>query len=183
MIQPNGMGDGDLGMTREVSSQVVIDMPREQAWARLRDISLAHNYVPGIVRTEIVSPQTEGVGASRYVWRSARSYLQETVVEWREGEGFLIRLHKGDRPAPPFRSASFRYQLADHGPDQTLFTASLQYEMPWGALGSWLEKKLAKPVAATVADVATAMKLYYETGEPTTAAALKAYKAARLQRG
>ena len=93
-------------MTREVSAQVVIDMPREQAWARLRDISLAHNYVPGIVRIEIVSARTEGVGASRYVWRNARSYLQETVVEWWEGEGFLIRLHKGDKPAPPFRNAS-----------------------------------------------------------------------------
>lgn len=170
-------------MTREVSSQVVIDIPREQAWARLRDISLAHNYVPGIVRTEIVSTRTEGVGASRYVWRSAKSYLQETVVEWWEGEGFAIRLHKGDRPAPPFRSACFRYQLADHGPGQTLFTATLQFEMPWGALGGWLEKLMAKPVAATVADVATAMKLYYETGEPTTAATLKACKAARSQQG
>lgn len=166
-------------MTREVSSQVVIDMPREQAWARLRDISLAHNYVPGIVRTEIVSARTEGVGASRYVWRSAKSYLQETVVEWHEGEGFLIRLHKGDKPARPFRSASFRYQLADHGLGQTLFTASLQFQMPWGALGKWLEKKMAKPVAATVADVAIAMKLYYETGEPTTPGALRAYKLAQ----
>jgi len=154
-------------------------MPREQAWARLRDISLAHNYVPGIVRTEIVSARTEGVGASRYVWRSAKSYLQETVVEWHEGEGFLIRLHKGDKPARPFRSASFRYQLADHGLGQTLFTASLQFQMPWGALGNWLEKKMAKPVAATVADVAIAMKLYYETGEPTTPAALRAYKLAQ----
>jgi len=154
-------------------------MPREQAWARLRDISLAHNYVPGIVRTEIVSARTEGVGASRYVWRSAKSYLQETVVEWHEGEGFLIRLHKGDKPARPFRSASFRYQLADHGLGQTLFTASLQFQMPWGALGNWLEKKMAKPVAATAADVAIAMKLYYETGEPTTPAALRAYKLAQ----
>jgi hypothetical protein len=177
-MQAHPLGAGEQAMTREVSAQVVIDMPREQAWARLRDISLAHNYVPGIVRTEIVSARTEGVGASRYVWRNARSYLQETVVEWREGEGFLIRLHKGDKPAPPFRSASFRYELADQGSDQTLFTASLQFEMPWGALGNWLEKQMAKPVAATVADVATAMKLYYETGEPTTAAALKAYKAA-----
>lgn len=164
-------------MTREVSSQIVIDVPRGEAWARLRDISLAHNYVPGIVKTEIVSAQAEGVGASRYVYRSARSYLQETVVEWHEGEGFVIRLHKGDKPAPPFRTASFVYCLHDHGASQTLFTATLRFKMPWGALGSWLEKKMEKPVAATVADVAAAMKLYYETGKPTTAAALKAYRA------
>ena len=164
-------------MTRKVSAQVVIDMPRHQAWDRLRDISLAHNYVPGIIRTKIVSEQAEGVGASRYVYRNARSYIQETVVEWHEGQGFLIRLHRGDRPAPPFRNAWFRYQLEDEGRDRTLFTASLEYELPWGALGAWLEKKMEKTVRSTIRDVAIAMKLYYETGQPTTAAALRACKA------
>ena len=163
-------------MTRGVTADVVIDLPRTEAWKKLRDISLAHNYVPGIVKTEIVSEQAEGVGASRYVYRNAKSYLQETVVEWDEGQGFLIRLHKGDKPARPFRTAWFRYRLADGGRGETLFTASLEFEMPWGALGVWLEKKMEKVVAATVSDVATAMKLYYETGEPTTATALKAYK-------
>lgn len=163
-------------MTRKVSSQLVLDMPRERAWEKLRDISLAHNYVPGIIRTAIVSEQREGVGASRHVYRNAKSYIQETVIEWDEGHGFLIRLHRGDKPAPPFRNAWFRYRLDDEGADKTLFTASLEYELPWGALGAWLEKRMEKVVQATIDDVATAMKLYYETGQPTTAAALKAYK-------
>lgn len=163
-------------MTRKVSAQIVLDMPRAQVWEKLRDISLAHNYVPGIVKTEIVSEQREGVGASRYVYRNASSYIQETVVEWEEGQGFLIRLHRGDKPAPPFRNAWFRYQLADQGADKTLFTASLEYELPWGAVGAWLEKRMEKVVQKTINDVATAMKLYYETGRPTTAAALKDFK-------
>jgi len=132
----------------------------------------------GIIKTEIVSEQTEGVGASRYVYRNAKSYIQETVTEWREGEGFLIRLHKGDKPAPPFKEAWFRYHLADHGDEQTLFTASLGYQMPWGGLGDWLGGRMLGFVQSTVEDVAVAMKLYYETGQPTTAAALKAFKAA-----
>jgi hypothetical protein len=164
-------------MSQEVTAQIVIDMPRAQAWKKLKDLSLAHNYVPGLVKTEIVSEEAEGVGASRYVYRTAKSYIQETVEEWNEGEGFLIRLHRGDKPAPPFRSAWFRYDLQDSGANQTLFTASLSYEMPWGRLGEWLGKKMQKFVQATIADVATAMKLYYETGKPTTAAALKTYKA------
>ena len=114
--------------------------------------------------------------ASRYVYRNARSYIQETVVEWDEGHGFLIRLHRGDKPAPPFRNAWFRYRLVDEGPDKTLFSASLEYELPWGALGRWLEKRMEKIVQATINDVALAMKLYYETGQPTTAAALQACK-------
>ncbi len=163
-------------MSQEVSAHIIIDLPLGEAWAKLRDISLAHHYVPGIVKTVVVSEQTEGVGASRYVYRNGHSYIQETVEEWQDGKGFMIRLHKGDKPAAPFRQASFRYTLAQHGATQTEFTASLTYDMPWGRLGAWLGAKMAKVVQATIADVALSMKLYYETGQPTTPAALKAYK-------
>ena len=72
--------------------------------------------------------------------------------------------------------------MADEGEDKTLFTATLEFEMPWGALGEWLEKRMEKIVRSTISDVVTSMKLYYETGQPTTAAALKAFKAtARFQ--
>lgn len=164
-------------MTRAVSSEIVIDLPREQAWEKLRDISLAHNYVPGIIRTEIITPAKEGVGASRYVYRGPRSHIQETVEEWQDGVGFLIRLHRGDRPAPPFRAAWFRYQLADEGADRTRFTGTLTYELPWGILGRWLERLMAPLVQGMVRDIACGMKLFYETGEPTTPEALKACKA------
>ena len=166
-------------MGHEVSSTVIIDIPRADAWEKLRDISLAHHYVPGIVKTEIVSEQREGIGASRYVYRSPRSYIQETVTEWTEGEGFLIKLHKGDKPAPPFRSAWFRYALADENDSQTRFTAAMGYELPWGGFGRFLGGRLQGFVGKTIADVAASMKLYYETGEPTTSAALKAYKSGK----
>lgn len=164
-------------MSQEVHAHALIDLPINDAWAKLRNISLAHHYVPGIVKTEIVSTQAEGVGASRFVYRNAKSYIQETVEEWQEGKGFLIRLHRGDKPAPPFKDAWFRYALEDNGNGQTVLTTSLRYEMPWGRLGAWFGEKIAKFVQATIADVALSMKLYYETGVPTTAAALKAFKA------
>jgi hypothetical protein len=164
-------------MTQEVTASVTIDLPRDQCWQKLRDISAAHNYVPGIVKTQIVSDNTEGLGASRYVYRNARSYIQETVTEWTEGSGFLIRLHRRDKPAPPFRDAHFRYRLEDgEQAGTTLFTASMDFQLPWGGFGAWLEKRLAGFVQKTIADVAVSMKLYYETGEPTTPAALKACK-------
>ncbi|CAA0107674.1 Uncharacterised protein [Halioglobus japonicus] len=164
-------------MRQEVHANVLIELPRDKAWEKLRDISLAHNYVPGIVKTEIVSAQAEGVGASRYVYRNQKSYIQETIEEWQEGSGFLIHLHRGDKPAPPFKDAWFRYALEDADQGQTRLTTSLIYEMPWGRLGAWLGEKMAGFVQATINDVAIAMKLYYETGKPTTAKALKEYKA------
>ena len=163
-------------MRQEVSAQTLIDLPIKDAWAKMRDISLAHNYVPGIVKTEIVSEQVEGVGASRYVYRNEKSYIQETVEEWQEEKGFLIQLHRGDKPAPPFQHAWFRYALEDNSNGQTRLTTTLSYELPWGRLGTWLGARMANYVQSTINDVALSMKLYYETGEPTTAAALKTYK-------
>ena len=72
-------------------------------------------------------------------------------------------------------NAWFRYQLVDQGDDQTLFSATLEFEMPCGALGNWLGGKMEKVVRDTVTDFAVSMKLYYETGSPTTPAPLRAY--------
>ena len=160
----------------EVSASSIIDMPRENAWEKLRDISLAHHYVPGIVKTEILGNQAEGVGASRYVYRNEKSYIQETVTEWRDGEGFTIKLHRGDKPAPPFREAWFNYQLSDHGTRQTQITTRMAYALPLGAVGRFLGKRMESMVQKTIADVAYSMTLFYETGQPTTASALRNYK-------
>lgn len=164
-------------MTKTVTAESVIDIPLNMAWEKLSDISVAHNYVPGLVNTKIVTDKHTGIGASRYVYRSKKNYIQETVEEWNEGEGFLIRLHKGEKRAQPFREAWFRYALSAHENDATLFTAQMRYTMPWGRIGEWLESKMAGVVQSTIADVALSMKLYYETGQPTTPTALKAYKA------
>ncbi len=163
-------------MTQNVNAHTIIDIPLSEAWEKLRDISLAHNYVPGIVKTTIVSEQREGVGASRYVYRNEESYIQETVEEWNAGSGFLIHLHKGEKPAPPFKDAWFRYALEDGGNGQTRLTTTLMYDMPWGGFGKWLGARMAGFVTTTISDVALSMKLYYETGEPTTTGGLKAYK-------
>ena len=106
-------------MTEEVGAKVLIDMPLALAWEKLKDISLAHNYVPGIVKTVIVSEQFHGVGASRYVYRNKSSYIQETVEEWQDGHGFLIRLHRGEKSAPPFKNAWCRYTLNNGAFDRT----------------------------------------------------------------
>jgi hypothetical protein len=164
-------------MTEEVSAKVFINVPLSAAWDKLQDISLAHNYVPGIINTEIVSAQSKGIGASRHVYRNKSSYIQETVEEWRDGEGFLIRLHKGEKSAPPFKNAWFRYALRDCGSGRTELTTTLIYEMPLGALGAWIGRKMSNFVRSTIADVAVSMKLYYENEQPTTPAILRDYKA------
>jgi hypothetical protein len=166
-------------MTAEVSAKVIIDIPHQAAWNKLRDLTLAVNYVPGLVKVEMSGDQREGVGASRKVYQAASRYIEETVEQWHEGEGFLIRLHRGDKPAAPFKRAWFRYCIAEQDAHSTLFTASLIYELPWGLFGRLLDRLVLHRIMQNVIrDVALSMKLYYESGEATTPAKLKRYKAA-----
>jgi len=160
-----------------VSATSQIRIPCERAWELLRDLSLAHHYVPGLVKSEITTECREGVGASRKVFQSEAKGIDETVAEWIDGHGFLIRLHCGDCGAPfPFEQAHFRYAIAAHGPD-TLLTASLIYAMRWGAVGRALDRLLLRRfIERRIRDVALSMRIYYETGERVTPQRLKRAK-------
>lgn len=157
----------------EVKSEVILDMPREQAWETLRDLSQAHNYVPGIIKTEVVTEKKEGVGASRLVYQTETRALQETVTEWNDGYGFKIRLHKGDKDSP-FKNSFFRYEIADTADNKTRLTTSMGYTPPLGPLGVILDKLfLNKIIAGVIRKVALSMKHYYDTGSRPLPADIK----------
>lgn len=171
-------------MNGEAKARVVMNVPRDQAWKRLRDLGMAHNYVPGIIKTEITTSKKEGVGASRKVYQSEKRALDETVVEWDEGHGFLLKLHRGENGSqPPFKEAYFRYQLDDAGNRQTALTTSLLFTMRWGRFGEFLHRRLlANVFRSIIRDVALSMKAYYESGEPTTPDKLKQIKTSQKAR-
>ena len=165
---------------REAAGRVHIDLPRAEAWERLRDLSLAHNYVPGVAAIRIDTERREGVGASRTVTMDNGREMQETVVEWDEGHGFLLRLHRGDKPAMPiFSRFYFRYRLDDEdGGEGTVIAPALIYETRFGLLGTLLGKLIHAPLSASAQDIGLAMKDFYETGRPVTHERLKQLKRA-----
>ena len=91
------------------------------------------------------------------------------MTAWRDGEGFVIRLHRGEQPMAPFRRAEFEYALADAGDTQTLVVLSMRIEMPWGALGRLLARAAILPaMRKQLTLVAAGLKHFYESGEPAT---------------
>lgn len=163
-------------MSREVSYQVLIDLPREACWEMMKDITVPHHYVPGVIRTEFHTEEKSGVGASRRVFKKMMA-LDETVTEWNEGYGLTLRLHDGDK-AKPFPDAFFVYQLADSADNKTLFTATMKYRFPLGRFGQILDNVLiASIVQGQIRDVALAVKHYYETKTSPTPADIKRLRA------
>lgn len=161
----------------QVTASVYADIGRADAWRILQDFSLAHHYVPNIVRTELVTAQANGVGAHRRVHAADGGYTDETIIEWDPPLGFLMRLHKGEEPLMPFALSRFRYQLTPEG-EGTRLTLTLAYRMRWGLpgekLGQWF---IADKVAETVALTAAGMKHFYETGNAATDADRQRWRA------
>jgi len=155
------------------TSNILCNLSADKAWAKLRDISTAHLYVPGLDKSKINTEKKEGVGASRRVY-GKHGALDETVTEWNDGKGFTIRLHKGDKPPMPFKEAHFTYRIDKIDDKRCKLTTTMIYEMPWGAFGSLLNSLLfARVVRNNIRDVVLSMKNYYETGKPTTEADMK----------
>lgn len=165
-------------MKHEATARLVVDVPRERAWELLQDLSIAHNYVPGLSGSEITTQKKRGVGASRRVYRTSGGFLDETVTSWQEGEGFVLCLHRGDKGPPlPFSEAQFRYRLENAGGGSAALTVSLLFNMRWGALGRFVYSRLLYHfIRRVVRDIALSLKSYYETGEPVSASALRQLK-------
>lgn len=152
-----------------VAAEVTAALPHDASWARLRNFSVAHLYVPGLSRTEIVSAQQEGLGAHRRVYDEDGDYLEETIIAWREGVGFDLRLHQGEDPMMPFDSITFTYAIQPSGASQTRIGVALVFEMPWGWLGDYLAEWFIVPAMEdNLVQVAAGMKHYYETGQPAS---------------
>lgn len=148
------------------SYSVLLDLTPEATWNKLRDLSLAPHYVPNLTGCQLHPGPQQGLGASRRVQQKNGQWLDETVEEWHEGAGFLIRLHRGAKGAPPpFRQAWFRYAIAPEGA-RTRFTASLIYRPAGGLFGQLLDRLLLRrALNRVVAQIAENLKAFYETGQ------------------
>jgi len=153
-------------MLAVASHSVLLRLSPQDAWTRLRDLSLAPHYVPGLTGCQFHPGKTEGLGASRRVFRKGGQWLDESVVQWQEGQGFVLVLHKANAGAPfPFREATFHYSLQAEG-DATRITTCMKYSLR----GGWIvEGLLGKAFVKVVRQIAENLKAYYETGQTQNA--------------
>lgn len=152
----------------EFVSEADLALTQQQAWQRLSDLGVAHNYVPGIVKTEISSSRRDGPGASRRVYSSPTKYINETITRWDEGNGYTLRLHDEHGRAPmPFKDASFSYRLLSTHKDTTTVQLVLSVAIRGGILGESLVNMLmASTIQARIDLIAKRLKDFYESEDP-----------------
>jgi len=163
-------------MTTTVRGAAAILLPIEACWQKMRDLSRAKDYVPGLSDCVVTTSEKEGIGASRIVTHKQFGAMNETVVVWDEGHGITLRLHKGDKPARPFAEALFRYEFraARAGSESAAGAATgceihtaLTYRLPLGPVGRLLDRLfLRRLFQQNVVDAAVCLAEYYRTERP-----------------
>ncbi len=139
--------DAPEGFDAAVTAHADVDQPVDVVWQRLRDLRVAEHYVPDVTGVEITTDLERGLGASRRVRLGRGGFLDETVVDWREGEGSTLRLHlAGERPPTPFERAHFRYAL-EPSAGGTRVVTELAYSLRWGALCRWLDRVVVRRIS------------------------------------
>jgi len=160
-----------------VERQIMIDLPHAKSWTKLRDITLASNYIPNVEKIEIMTPKKEGVGASRKAYlENGTKIVNEKVVAWKDEEGFTLELDMdGKRVLPLFDKFHFRYYIEEVS-HKTFFKAAILYE-PRFNFAVRLQQKIYNCAFSKNLDVICAsMKAYYETNQATSKARLKEIK-------
>lgn len=155
-----------------VSVKFELDLTPDQTWSVMRDLSISDKYLPGERQVDILSSNKSGVGAHRRIYRnnSVDDYVDETVVEWIEGEGFTLKLHKDETVLPPFERAEFKFTIRKTLSSRSLVVLQVLSEMPSSVSSSAPSKQaLIESSERRLVQVAAGMKHYYQTGlRPTS---------------
>jgi hypothetical protein len=134
-----------------------IDISPEEAWEKLKDLSLAPEYVPGVDGCEFITDIKEGIGTIRRVHPMG---MVEKVILWDEGREIRLELsRKGKKSFFPFRSAVFIYRLTDYEP--CILVLSLEYEPYFSNLGQFLFGRIIRKRIKKTAD---SMRKFYNKG-------------------
>ena len=144
--------------------QIHIEAAKEKVWEVLSDIGGIYKWNPGVSDSYATSEEIRGEGATRHSdLIGHRGYMEERVMDWREGEGFKIRVYETDLP---IRRNVVRFSL-DGDEDSTLVTVNPDYTVKYGAMGSIMDRLfLRRKVKKGMEGLLAGLKYHLETGEP-----------------
>lgn len=150
-------------MAQSVESEIIIKLPLNKCWEKMRDLTLAVNYIPDIYRIVMDTQNKEGVGVRRTAFRPAWPWWShETVVKWVPNSKITLKLQKGkNRTFFYMNSLYFNYEIIEDGP-RTRFKPSIDFIPRWSFTEKLIEKELTKLLEV----ICIAMKEYYETNVP-----------------
>lgn len=145
-----------------LESSVRIDAPPAEVWSVLASLDALHRYDPGILRSEIVSPEKEGLGSARRCDLAPGGWFKERVTEWRPHLALSFELYECTLPV---RSLKHSYTLVPDG-GGTIVKQRMEYLLKFGPLGRLLDAVVVRRKwTAGIRGFFAGLKRYVDSGE------------------
>lgn len=142
-------------MKHKAIHSINLQISPTEAWDKLKDLSLAPLYVPGVKSMEFITRKKEGIGTARIVYPQK---IKEEVIVWDTGKEVVLGLSKNGRTGFfPFKESQFRYTIMETG--GTFMVLSLEYEPALGNIGYLLFGRIIKK---RIVKTAKRLKEFYE---------------------
>lgn len=147
---------------REVSDQILIEAPVPAVWATIADLASAQSYLPGVRKSFYISEVRTGVGASRHCdiqTGLVKGFLKERVIDWTEGESYVIELYEWR--GVPYKSMTAEFRVAPSGAS-TLYTQTMRFELKGGPLAPLFELIGARLMRKLLRRMVSGLKRFVE---------------------
>jgi carbon monoxide dehydrogenase subunit G len=148
----------------QVTSEVHIGAPKDRVWDILADLGGIKNYHPGVTDSYYHQGDKKGVGAARHCDLKPFGSVEETAIEWKEGESYTLLLH-GGKKVPPFKRATARIAIQPNG-SGSVVTMELKYDLKFGLVGRLMDVLVVRSqFSKVVPAVLSGLKKYAESGQ------------------
>ena len=126
-----------------ITSEIEINAPKSTIWSVLKDIGEIEKFHPLVKKSKTISDALSGPGAKRHCTLSPMGQMVEQVVEWNEGNAFVLEV-VGGKMLPPYRFMRGRIELEALN-EKTKVTFSFSYRLKYGFLGKAMDFLLIRP--------------------------------------
>jgi carbon monoxide dehydrogenase subunit G len=151
----------------KITREIQINAPKNEVWSMIADLGGVVNFHPFVDKSYYTTDQKEGVNAARICELNMGVTVQETAVEWVEGESVTLEIEYIKGPKPPFLSNVIgKLAVRDDGNGGTIVDMGIDWQENFGPLGWAMGNFMVKPqFSKLMPPVLGGLKHYAETGE------------------
>tara|TARA_B110000211_G_C14088057_1_gene557578 strand:+ start:532 stop:1032 length:501 start_codon:yes stop_codon:yes gene_type:complete len=147
------------------TKEITIETSKTKVWAILSDLGGVYKFHPGVVHSYYSTDSKNGVGAARICELAPMGKIEETAVDWVEGEQYTLKLDPLEK-APPLKDAKGIVKLTEVSPNQTKVTVDLSYGVKLGIIGKMLNSLVLKDqLNKGIEGLLKGLKVYAEQGK------------------
>lgn len=146
----------------QLVSTITINETTEKLWSVMRDFDNVFTWAPSVEASYGLNEKRYEVGAGRYCKLQGFGEIEEYVLEWNEGQGFVYDV----TPLGPLHNAISRWKIIPVAEHMCQLEVSFRYDIRFGPLGRLMHALIMrKKLEGSLPETLSALKLRVETGE------------------